>query len=212
MSFLKSTVKLSILVLILNSCVGLNNLTDAKKQVKLYYESGEYEKEYTELAEKIINDFEAVNFGEMDAVVFDVDETVLSNYKYIKSLDFGYEHKLWTAYLQLAEAQSIKPAVKLIDWFNNNGVRIIFLTGRDHTTYKATKHNLILQGIAKFDTLICRGENDIKLSAEEFKNKERKLLEENGYNIIATIGDLQSDLHGEFTGRKYKMPNYMYDF
>lgn len=212
MSFFNRAVKYFVLVLVLNSCAGLSNLSDVKEKIKIYYESGEYEKEYTELAEKIINDFEAVNFGEMDAVVFDVDETVLSNYKYIKSLDFGYEHTLWTAYLQLAEAEPIKPAVKLIEWFTGRGVRIIFLTGRDHTTCKATKHNLILQGITKFDTLICRGENDIKLSAEEFKNKERKLLEENGYNIIATIGDLQSDLYGEFTGRKYKMPNYMYDF
>jgi acid phosphatase len=190
----------------------MNNLSDSKLMIRDYYESGNYENDLHNVIEQIKKDFEEWETGLNDAVIFDVDETTLSNYEFIKSIDFGYEIKIWNNYLFESNASAIKPVLELYKWFLSKNIRIIFLTGREAITCEATKNNLIEVGYEVFDTLICRNSENKNTKAEIFKTEERKNLTEDGYNIIATIGDLYGDIEGDYTGRKYKLPNYIYSF
>lgn len=202
-----------IISIVLSGCsVSLQNLTHVKKEVKQYYESGKYDSELMTLVNEIKSDFKDYKITDLDAVIFDVDETTLSNYKYINSIDFGYNKKLWNEYLMKAEAEPIAPILDLYKWFLSKGSRIIFLTGRQQSNYNATITNLINAGYTEFDTLICRSMKYSNVPAEKYKSDQRKLLAQRGFNIIATIGDLYSDLEGDYTGRKYKLPNYLYSF
>jgi len=199
-------------VLVTNCVTTLQNLSHSKKEVVNYYESGEYEAELRGIISEIKNEFANYSFSEKDAVIFDVDETSLSNYKYIKSIDFGYESDLWNDYILNGNAEPIKPILELYNWFKDKKVKLIFLTGRTGNTFEATKRNLINDGYNGFDTLICRNNETKKLPAHIYKSSERKKLVEKGYNIIANIGDLNSDHLGGYTGEVIKLPNYIYDF
>ncbi len=188
------------------------NLSVAKKAVMEYYESGRYDAELNKIVEEIEADLMSHEPGSKDLVVFDVDETSLSNYDYIKGIDFGYDKEHWNQYMLESSARPIKPVLELYKWLISNDIHTVFLTGRVQSTYEATKRNLIESGFAGFDTLICRSHENENLPADIYKSHERAGLTKKGYRIIATIGDLHSDLEGENTGRKYKLPNYLYSF
>ncbi|MCF8259872.1 MAG: hypothetical protein K9J12_03805 [Melioribacteraceae bacterium] len=188
----------------------LENLTDSKRVVSNYYESGKHSEELTELIQNFITETKHDDYPNNAAVIFDIDETVLSNYDYIKKIDFGYEYKLWDAYMQKASAEAIPEVKNLYTFFLQEHYHIIFLTARKQSVYDATIINLMKEGFTVFDTVICKSEDYGGVSSADFKAAERKRLTEAGYEIIATIGDQNSDLVGEFTGKKLKLPNYLY--
>ncbi len=202
------------LLILLCSCSTnqLLNMTDAKENVKRYYEDGQYIDELNNIVDLEIKYFENYQIKPNDIVVFDVDETALNSYSYIKSIDFGYKFDLWNNWMDQAEAKQIEPAKRLYDFFLQKGVKVIFLTGRVYYSCDATYKNLIEQGFNKFDTLICRNKDEVKMHASEYKTKQRKQLTEKGYNIIACVGDMPADLLGGYTGKKIKFPNYLYNF
>ena len=47
-------------------------------------------------------------------------------------------------------------------------------------------------------------------SASDFKAPERRRLAEQGYTILISIGDQESDLAGGFAERTFKLPNPVY--
>ncbi|MFH0734696.1 MAG: HAD family acid phosphatase [bacterium] len=207
----KKYILFSILILF-SACSSnsLTNLSDAKYNIKKYYEEGQYNKELNSIVDLEIEYFEKYKTKPNDAVVFDVDETVLDSYQYIKSIDYGYDFDLWNKWMDKAEALQIEPAKRLYNYFVQKGIKIIFLTGRSYYSCDATYKNLINVGFDKFDTLICRNKEEIKKSSLEYKTYHRKELSQNGYNIIACVGDQETDLIGGYTGKTIKFPNYIY--
>lgn len=209
--FLRSWYIIAVLLVLLQACTKrLVNLAQSKADVKHYYESGEYEQELKEIIDDAIEEFEEVSIPENALVIFDIDETTLSNYEYIKSVDFGYEFNDWQRYLMEDDADVIPEAKRLYDWLVDKGVKIIFLTGRHQETYEHTKENLIKVGYTNFEKLIVRNQETKKTQAIVFKTEERRKLVEEGYNIIGCVGDQLSDTMGLYTGIKVKLPNYMY--
>lgn len=188
----------------------LKNIGKLKKEVSFYYESGQYNQEVKEIVDKAIVTFSKMEFKDSSAVVFDIDETALSNYQYIKSVNFGYVPSLWEEWILTAKAPAIEEVKTLYNYLLGRGVHIIFLTARTHGQCEATQKNLITSGYIKFDTLICRSPNESSSSAADFKNIERIVLVGLGYKIIGCVGDLNSDFQGANTGLKILIPNYLY--
>lgn len=198
------------LILIGCSSNEIVNLDTAKAIVQDYYENGQYDIEVEEIINSTINKLEKQNFPENALAIFDVDETILSNYAHTKEIGFGFEWQLWGEWIQLADCEVIPQTRRLYDWLLERNVGIVFLTGRKDYEYEATIKNLSQVGIITFDTLITRSDKTKKMLAEEFKDYERKVLTEKGYNIILSIGDQWSDLEGGNTGLRVKLPNYLY--
>ena len=185
-------------------------MSESKKRIADYYESGRFDQDIKKLVEDVINHFEDYQFNKNDAVIFDVDETVLSNYDYAISIGFGYVYNLWDKW-QLDEKSTAIPEMRnLYDWFIDKDVKIIFLTGRQFHTYQSTLNNLRKEGFNRFDTLICRNQGEVKTPTHQYKTSKREELFKKGYNIIATFGDQHEDLLGDYTGLKVKVPNYIY--
>lgn len=201
-----------VFTLILQGCKSdeLINLRIAKDRVKEYYESGRFEEEL----EKIYNDakhkIDKIRIKQNSAAVFDVDDTALSNYQISKRLDFGYDYKIIQDWVLSGKLPAIKPTLEFYNYLKSKGVKLIFLTGRQSEEYDATYRNLIEQGYTDFDTLIVRSESDRKISAATFKSQKRKELTDKGYEILICVGDQWTDLQGDYTGIKVKLPNYLY--
>ncbi len=189
---------------------GLENLSTAKEAVEKYYSSGKYNADINAAVDRALNNFEDFSPAPHDAVVFDIDETALTNYKFDKEYDFGYNNELWDSWVKTANAPAIKGVKKLYDFFVSKNLKIIFLTGRQLSQYNATYKNLLFAGYNKFDTLIVRKPGEYNLTALEFKSEKRVELTKKGYNIICSIGDQYSDLDGADHGYQVKIPNYIY--
>ncbi len=90
-----------------------------------------------------------------------------------------------------------------------NNVTVFFITGRRASEKEATAHNLRTQGMGGFEALLVRAD-DSKMAVGPFKAGERKKIMEQGYTIVANIGDQQSDLDGGYAERTFKLPNPFY--
>lgn len=188
----------------------ITNLGAAKNAVQGYYESGEYNRECAKVIDDAISHINGIKLNDKSAVVFDIDETALSNYEHTKKIGFGYDQKLWNEWTKEGRAPAIKETKRFYDHLISKNIRVIFISGRYEEVRDATKRNLIEQGYTKFDTLIVRADNEQKMPAAEFKAAKREKLVKQGYDIIASIGDQWSDLVGGNAGYKIKLPNFIY--
>lgn len=188
------------------------NLTTAKTAVIEYVDSGAYEKEIA-LAAAPAKTWVATraqkNPGEKTAIVFDIDETSLSNFEHMKAADWGYQPAAWNAWVAKAAAPAIAPVREIYQTARSNNVAVIFLTGRKEVDRAATARNLRAQGMGDYAALIVRP-NGPSNSATTFKTAERQRLTREGYTIIANIGDQQTDLEGGYAERTFKLPNPFY--
>jgi len=179
-----------------NPTLQIMNLGAAKNAVQAYYESGAFGRECSRIIDDAIDQIDGINLSGKSAVVFDIDETALSNYEYTKEIGFGYVYKLWNEWQQKGIAPAIKDTKRFYDYLVLKNIHVIFITGRYAEVGEATKRNLIEQGYVKFDTLIIRSDSERKILAAEWKAAKREELVSKGYNIIACIGDQWSDLVG----------------
>ncbi|MFC1845728.1 HAD family acid phosphatase [Candidatus Dependentiae bacterium] len=201
------------LLLLLPSCGTPDrpmNLTDAKKQVQRYYEHGDYYKDLDAAITRATNHFQNVPVDDRTVVIFDIDETSLTDYPDTKSISFGYIPKLSHEWVLEADAPAIPQVKKLYDFLVGRGFKIIFLTGRKHDEHAATIKNLKREGYTEFDKLIVRQPEERKITAKAYKSARRKQLTKEGYHIVGCVGDQESDLTGDNTGYEVKLPNYIY--
>ena len=201
----------SAVIFIIQACSStLINLSIAKDEIINYHESGKYDEEASEIADKAINEFKNIDAKNNSTIIFDIDETALSNYEYHKKYDFGYIPDLWDEWINEAKAPAIKGVKHLYDFLISKGFRIVFLTGRKDYQYEPTYKNLINAGYKKFDTLIVRTPPEYETSAADYKSKKRTELVQHGYDIVGDVGDQYSDFTGPFHGIQVKIPNYQY--
>jgi len=188
----------------------LPNLDLIKIEIASYYESGSYDKEVDEVITNAIKEFESVKVEDSSVVIFDIDETALSNYEIMKDIDFGYVPEIWDEWIEKASAPAIHGVKNLYDYLTGKEIRIIFLSGRKDYNYDGTFRNLNAAAYNKFDTLIVRMKDEYSLGAVDFKSRKREELTAKGYKIIGTVGDQWSDLEGSYHGIQVKIPNYIY--
>jgi acid phosphatase len=196
------------------------NLNIYKQKLVHYYESGEYDKDVHLVIEEaksyLKNQLACCLFKEKSkkkpAIVFDIDETALSNYKNMIHLSFGGNKKLYSEAEDKADAPAIMPTLKLYQFAKANGIAIIFLTGRPENEKKrsSTIKNLVKAGYDKWDKLILKPKEYHNKPAGDYKAAMRKQLTEEGYQIILNIGDQQSDLVGSYAQKSFKLPNPYY--
>ena len=155
------------------------------------------------------------------AVVFDIDETALSNWEAIKANDFGrvFDGPCdelpqgpcgWTAWDLRAQATVIRPTMDVYNAAKDRGAAIFFITGRDETQRAATERNLQAVGYTGYAQLIMEPPGAHYVSAADFKAPQREQIARRGYTIIANVGDQPSDLDGGFAERTYLLPNPFY--
>ncbi len=142
------------------------------------------------------------------AIVFDVDETVLSNYSAIVADGFVYGPK------SQAEAVdeigvAIKPSLDLYKLARAKGITVFFITGRPEAQRAPTEHNLQREGFTDYQQVILKPAGFTGTTVA-YKSGARGAIEQQGYRIVASVGDQYSDLAGGHEERAFKLPNPFY--
>src|SRR3954447_7843517 len=148
------------------------------------------------------------NPHQKSAIVFDVDETLLSNYTAIDADNFTFGPQ------SQAEATNeigtaIPASKQLYDDAKARGLTIFLITGRRENTRAHTTHNLETQGFTGFKQLILKPDASTD-STVVYKSNARAAIEQQGYKIIANIGDQYSDLAGGHAAAAFKLANPFY--
>jgi acid phosphatase len=187
------------------------NLYPHKQQVRAYLENGDYDRDIARVAAQANSWLaeRATKGGTKLTVVFDLDETLISNWPLTKSLDFGFVLAEWNRWVDEATAPAIEPMREVYRNARRLGIDVAFITGRTESARAATERNLQAIGCAEYVTLICKP-NEEKGTTAAFKTAARQRLVFAGRTIIANIGDQESDLVGGFAERTFKLPNPIY--
>jgi hypothetical protein len=157
------------------------------------------------------------------ALVLDIDETSLSNWKQLHQNDFGFivqgncDFSKGSACGQIAweKSESAEPIMPTLELFNAavaRKVTVFFITGRRESPDEraATEANLRKAGYEGWQHLYMRTPDFDGPSVAPFKTSARKDIESQGYAILANVGDQQSDLADGHAKRRFKVPNPFY--
>jgi acid phosphatase len=189
------------------------NLDLLKERVREYHASSQWEAEISKVcwdAQQYIRQLKRPAGEEKRAIVFDIDETALSNWKQKEQSDFGYIRKDFEEWVNRAEAPAIVPTLDLYRAAAAEGIDVFFVSARRETQRKTTEDNLKRVGYSKWKELILRPTADHDSSLIPFKTGARKRIALSGYRIVANIGDQYSDLEGGYAERCFKLPNPAY--
>jgi acid phosphatase len=198
-----------------SSCLALArepaNLDLHKQELRAYVASGEYDRGSAAVAAQASTWLEqrVKQGGGRLAIVFDLDETLLSNMPEMNRQDFGYVPAAWNAWVAEASAPAIEPVRELYRTARRLGVEVIFLSGRWESARASTVLNLKRIGCGEYAALICRPDGSAE-TIGAYKLAERRKLAAAGYVIIANIGDQDSDLVGGFAEKTFKLPDPFY--
>lgn len=192
------------------------NLSVARDKVKEYHRSGEYAEDVKAVVDDVCQYMQKRAQANQQrqrpdklALVLDIDETVLSNYPHLKELHFGGRKADIKALEQQGTDPRMPGALKLYQCARNNDIAVFFITGRRAYERNATEANLRKTGFDHWQKLYMKPNNTDRSSAE-FKTDKREQIEQNGYRIIANVGDQQSDLTGGHAEKTFKLPNPFY--
>jgi predicted secreted acid phosphatase len=195
-------------------------LYEAKAQLNEYVSSGRYEAEVASVFARAKGYLERrARAGGKLAIVLDIDETILSNAALLKLND-------WTLFLtgptnsvagpcslvewiRLERGDAIAPALELIGQARAQGVAVFLITARPESLRGPTERKLHSIGCEWTGLMLKPSKLKVK-SEVEYKAAARQKLAEQGYAVLMSVGDQQSDLDGGFAERTFKLPNPFY--
>lgn len=193
------------------------NLDLYKQSLIRYHDSGEYAKDLA-IVEKQAEDYLQTRVAanarlakpKKLAIVFDIDETVLSNYPILKKKDFAHTLDTIRANQPKGTDPVIPEMYKLYQVAIKNNVAVFFVTGRLEKLKDATVQNLQRVGYTQWAGLVLKPNHYKGNSASVYKTAVREQIESKGYDIIMNIGDQKSDLVGGHADKTFKLPNPYY--
>jgi hypothetical protein len=142
------------------------------------------------------------------AIVFDVDETLLSNYSAIDADNFTFgTNSQAEATNEIGKA--ITPSLDLFNDAKAHGITVFLITGRGEASRAHTESNLQREGYNAWKQLYLKPVGST-LSTVAYKSGAREDIEHQGYKIVANVGDQYSDLAGGHSQVAYKLPNPFY--
>jgi predicted secreted acid phosphatase len=142
------------------------------------------------------------------AIVLDIDETSLSNYSAIVADAFTFGPN--------SQAEATNEIGKAITQtrtvFNDakaRGIAVFFVTGRPESQRAVTEDNLRREGFDGWQGLTLKPVGST-LTTVAYKSGARAAIEQQGFRIVANVGDQYSDLAGGHADRAFKIPNPFY--
>ena len=131
------------------------------------------------------------------ALILDIDETALSNYKELVGADFAYNAAAFDAWVDTAQAPAIPGTLRLYNEAQRLGVSVFFITGRPEPQRAVTERNLQAVGFNNWLELAMRPAADGSETIGAFKAVVRGQIVAQGYTLILNVGDQWSDLKGK---------------
>lgn len=198
-------------IALLTTCITLHaQLCNPREVAIQYHEMGDFACDLETIVTNVMDRFSTPAVHAKQAVIFDVDDTALSNYTVLKALDFTFEFPTWEHCLRTQHLPAIAPIHRLYNHFKDRNYTIIFLTSRPERLRNVTIENLAQAEYHGYERLIMHPEKDTITHRASFKEHERTKLAQEGYEIICTLDDQDVYLRGEHVGYAVKIPNKFY--
>jgi hypothetical protein len=142
------------------------------------------------------------------AIVFDIDETALSNYSAIVADGFVYGPKSQSEAVDEVGV-AIKPTLDLYNLAKSKGITPFFITGRPEAQRAPTEDNLKREGFTDWGAAFLKPAG-FSGTTVQYKTGARTQIEQQGYHVVASVGDQYSDLAGGHADAAFKLPNPFY--
>jgi predicted secreted acid phosphatase len=188
------------------------NLQTLKDRIVEYHDSGKWDKDIEAVVKKAEHALDSglrKKIAGKPAIVFDIDETALSNWEIEKKLGFGYVPSIWSDWEKAGTAVPVKPILGLYKYAREHKVAVFFVTGRRESSRMGTEQNLMNVGYTDYVELVMKPET-YNGPVVPYKSGARDAIMKQGYRILVNIGDQDSDLDGGFSETRFKVPNPMY--
>jgi len=190
------------------------NLGQYKLRLANWHESGEYERAFAVAAQPgadyLARRISQRRAGERIAVVFDIDETLLSNWGYLAERNFGITTQSFADWVARHNDPALAPTQAIYQTARRAGVPIFLITGRSEALRADTMRQLRAAGYPKWVHLYMRPLGYSAASVIPYKSGARREISAQGYTIILNMGDQWSDLEGGFAEKAVKLPNPYY--
>jgi hypothetical protein len=144
------------------------------------------------------------------ALVLDIDETSLSNYRYLQATDFTNTVGALALAVINADTPAIRPTLNLFEAARAHRVAVFFITGRPDNIPGVRSQTVANLRAAGYQGWAGLSLNPGGLETVPYKSGERARIEGRGYRIVANVGDQESDLQGGHADRAFKLPNPFY--
>jgi len=141
------------------------------------------------------------------AIVLDIDETSLSNYTQLEANNFSNASGALIVAATSTNQPAIAPTLDLYRQARAAGISVFAITGRPTLVQSLTMQNLANAGYTDLQGVFFKPSADAVIP---FKSGERAAIEQQGYRIVANVGDQESDLAGGHADRSFKLPNPFY--
>ena len=202
------------------AAAGVPNIYDAQRLVEEYIRDGRYDEDVSKVVAQARAWLEErARTAVKPAIVLDIDETSLSNWPAYRlngwvriingACDLQQGPCGLRAWQALGQSKAIAPTLLLARRARELSVAVFFITGRPSSLREATERNLKDQGY-EWTAVILQPEGAQFASAADFKAPERRKLTEQGYTIVLSLGDQDSDLIGGYAEKTFKLPNPVY--
>jgi acid phosphatase len=196
------------------------NLFEAQQQIDEYIRSGRYDADVAKVVAAARAWLEQrASSAVKPAIVLDIDETSLSNWPAYRLNGWGRVVnggcdlvqgpcglRAWQA---LGQSKALPATLALARRARELHIAVFFVSARPAQLREATERNLREQGY-EWTGLIVLPEGAQFASAVDFKAPERSKIAAQGYTIILSLGDQESDLKGGNAERLFKLPNPVY--
>jgi len=186
------------------------NLDVFKQELQLYVNSGDY---YEELLDEISICYSIIDnqFKYGDVIVFDMDETLISELSLMQSWDWGWNDFIIEKALNTINFPSLKPVLDFYTYCQNRDIPCYIITSRREKYRDSTVQCLSFAGYNNYKLILRQNkENDIYKTIQEFKIAQRKYIYSDNKRILINIGDQQTDLNGGYSENIIKLSNPFY--
>ena len=188
-------------------------------EIESYHDSGGYSSDQQAVAtaaEQFLGPWLASTCGDTSAamcrpaVVFDIDETLITDYALYAANGFTLPGNLSRTSIIKCSSAVIAPTRDLLRAAQKEGVAVFLISGRKESARLATEACLRNRGVTGWQELILKTPATQSLSNAAYKTKARAGIEARGWRISYTIGDQLSDLTGGHAAQGFLLPNPMY--
>lgn len=177
--------------------------------LRRYHDSGAYERDLAAVdgaAQRYLDRRLTKKHKGKPALVLDIDETALSNYAGLAKSGFTA-----AGLAQAVVAGTMVPLKPTLALYRNavrHHVAVFFITGRPSLLDALTKTDLRGAGYNRGWNALY--EKPLTEGVEAFKSSTRAAIQRHGYDIIANVGDQESDLDGGHADAAFKLPDPFY--
>jgi 5'-nucleotidase (lipoprotein e(P4) family) len=203
----KISLFLSISILLFSACKNTKN-QDCTSNAHLFatawfQQSAEKQAAYIQAfniaKEKLISQLSTSKSDKPNAVIVDIDETMLDNSPleaYLIKHNLHLTEKLWDKWVQLAKAQALPGALDFVNFAKEHNVEVFYISNRDVKNFAFTLKNLKNQGFPFADSSHILLEDT---TSDKTPRREKVMAK---HNVLLLIGDNLRDFNEIFKDRK----------